>query len=346
LPFNRPAVFIEFGEYELQDMGGYVKGPVPITLHVVQDMVNQSGNVNSTQDTKYQAKLKYPSLIQELLHQYRISNCILDVKKPKKDPDAKNLMVYLIEITARVRVPRRSSSLPAETPLSAFSYSNASQTIDEGNPITTITATTTGDVARFVVDINSTIISGLVLDPTSGQISGTPTAEGSFKVAAISQYGQVIGVVVVTIAFTGATTPVTSLTYSNDEQTIYEETGDGAFVPMFATTDPAGATGSYSSVDLPDGLSLNSSTSEITAETFGDIPAGENTFTVTFTGSGDYSGTADYEVTVTKRELWEPTDLASGLEAWWDFTEDGTVTLDTYEGASVFNQVNDLSGNN
>lgn len=108
LPFNRPAVFVEFGEYELQDMGGYVKGPVPVTLHVVQDNYNQSGNVNATQEGKYQDKLIYPTLIQELLHQYQISNCILDVKQPQKLKDQKNLMVFTILIIARVRVQRVS----------------------------------------------------------------------------------------------------------------------------------------------------------------------------------------------------------------------------------------------
>ena len=105
---------------------------------------------------------------------------------------------------------------------------------------------------------------------------------------------------------------ISSLTYSNDDQTVWSESGeDGVFQTMTPTLTPCDATGSYTSADLPDGLSLNSSSGLITVGTFSSLPTGESTFTVTFTGSGTFTGSAGYLITITKRELWTP---AQGLD--------------------------------
>lgn len=135
----------------------------------------------------------------------------------------------------------------------------------------------------------------------------------------------------VDITIPSSSTPVTGLSYTNDDQTIWQNTGStGVFTTMEAQPTPSNATGTYSSIDLPDGLSLNSSTGEITVSDFSLIPSGASNFTVTFTGSGSFTGSANANLSVTKNTLWNPlnlTDAATRVIGFFDFSDNGNLTI-------------------
>lgn len=108
LPFNRPAVFVEFQNYRKEDKGAYLSAPVPVIIHVVQDSY-VSARENLADDlAKHKALLVYPELITDLLHQLEIENGLLNIKGVDPDHDHKGLLVHKIrmEIKARRSVVR------------------------------------------------------------------------------------------------------------------------------------------------------------------------------------------------------------------------------------------------
>lgn len=213
-----------------------------------------------------------------------------------------------------------------ETPnrLTTLTLSSNSETVASGVEITQIDITTDQDAVVTLEGVHA----GLTLtknNSKSWKITGSTVSALSFAVQARGVFGG-YKADAVDIDISGVATPVTGLTYSNDEQTIYEETGDGSLNTLTPTTTPEAATGTYSSSDIPNGLSIDSSTGLITVDTYADIPSGVNTFTVTFNASGDYSGTADYEVTLTKKVVWTPADGLDGgsVAVGFDFGENVT----------------------
>lgn len=103
-----------------------------------------------------------------------------------------------------------------------------------------------------------------------------------------------------------SSTALVSLSYSNNGQSILEAVADGAssFQDMTPTLLPLGGTVNYYSPDLSTGLSLNSSTGVISEDTFNSIPIGLNSFTVTATGAGNYSGSVSFTVFFIKKEVY------------------------------------------
>jgi hypothetical protein len=142
----------------------------------------------------------------------------------------------------------------------------------EGQNVTYVSAFTTGVEAPF-----SSIIPGLTLDPGTATISGTPTTSSSynFRIYASDPAGN-------------RTSRDFSLTVgAQNLPAVWTTTagGLGSFVEGSAVsvqvtaTDPEGLVISYSSPDLPSGLTLNASTGAIT----GTAPAVSGTSTLSFT---------------------------------------------------------------
>ena len=225
-----------------------------------------------------------------------------------------------ISITVGVPDEFDYCSLPDVDPITTLSVSNTPQDVVPGNPIVPIEILT-DNPATFIID---TLPSGLTFEQTgenSGEITGTaPNDSVDFVVIAIGNGGGTLGKCV--ILNTTSLIPVTDVSYDNNNQTIWASSGVGSFVSMTASTVPAEATGSYSGTP-PSGVSLNSSTGEITLTDFSLLPDGDNDFLVTFTGSGAYSGTPSVLVEITKGVLWKPEDITAGqvtLSGWYDST--------------------------
>jgi hypothetical protein len=116
-----------------------------------------------------------------------------------------------------------------------------------------------------------------------------------------------------TIAVTGISFDPSSVTFWDAD----------SFGELVGSTTPDGAIGTWSFVSGGTGLAI-SSEGVVTLDDINTVSSGN--VVIRFVGSGDYSGTVEVTVSITKETLWKPTDLSSGLEVWWDFTTDGTVT--------------------
>lgn len=102
LPFARPAVLLEYEPYTYSDKGGYLVADVPLVLHVVQDVqVTPYRHLTSDQDA-YLALLRYPVLVQELLHDYRTDNVQLRLDGLEPDHDHAQLLVHRVRLIARI----------------------------------------------------------------------------------------------------------------------------------------------------------------------------------------------------------------------------------------------------
>ncbi|MES2693043.1 MAG: putative Ig domain-containing protein, partial [Verrucomicrobiota bacterium] len=127
---------------------------------------------------------------------------------------------------------------------------------------------------------------GLTIDPTTGTISGSPTASGVFEVTlgATNASGTGYTALTITVGSSNAAPTITSAT-----------TASGRAGAPFATYVIA-ATGiptSYAASGLPPGLTLNSSTGAITG-----TPTTTGTFTVTVSATNT-NGTSSATVTFT-----------------------------------------------
>lgn len=97
------------------------------------------------------------------------------------------------------------------------------------------------------------------------------------------------------------TIPLTLLQYTNNFQEIDNAVVDGGlfFQNMLATLSPVGATADFAIVNGT-GLSINTSTGEVSEGVWEDIPIGLTTATVTATGNGNYTGSVNFTVVFVK----------------------------------------------
>lgn len=155
-----------------------------------------------------------------------------------------------------------------------------------------------GTPTRYAVT-SGTIPSGLSLNTTTGQISGTPTAESS-AVIGITPY--TLGVVgeEVNVEFDIGYAP--ELSYGDGTETV-EECADVLLVP-----DVGGASGCSFAIDsgsLPDGLSLDTGTGEISG-TVGMNASADSPYTVVIEATNIY-GSDTFEIEFTVSAIWPPT---------------------------------------
>jgi len=118
---------------------------------------------------------------------------------------APNRNDYMILVTYRATVGSTKENATA-TALDSFTYSNNDQTVASGDAITAMTATiTSGAIATFSVDVNDSLPSGLTVNSSTGEITGTPSSSGSFDVVAVDLFGNIASVRVSVTVSGGAT---------------------------------------------------------------------------------------------------------------------------------------------
>lgn len=97
LPFTRPAILIEFGNTEWEPTSlSKRKGIVPITLHIVQDLLVQ-GRDGGAQHAAFKELLDYPYVINELVDGWS-QGCFkkMVLTGTARDHGNDNLMVHLM----------------------------------------------------------------------------------------------------------------------------------------------------------------------------------------------------------------------------------------------------------
>lgn len=106
-PFNTPAVFVEFGEIrEFSQPAGLKsnQGELPISLHVVRDVIGLDGNENKGAD--WEEVIDYPEVIAALFTGEKSSACNSRYRLAGIRPDHDNdgLMVFVINYLLKVIV--------------------------------------------------------------------------------------------------------------------------------------------------------------------------------------------------------------------------------------------------
>ena len=115
--------------------------------------------------------------------------------------------------------------------------------------------TPSGSTATFMLAAGQTLPAGLILE-TDGRISGTATAvspQTTYTIKLTGTGGSQGQDGTAQVAITVKPKAITSVSYT-DIKAVY----DTAITPVAPTKDPTGLTATYSSSDLPTGLSLNS----------------------------------------------------------------------------------------
>jgi hypothetical protein len=139
------------------------------------------------------------------------------------------------------------------------------------------------------------------------------TLSGAFQAGAIS-----CDIYVAADAIT-----LTAAIQSGDGQTVWQE---DQFAPVVFTINAGDADFTVSGV--PAGATFDKPSRTLSGVTYASLSSGVNTITITFDGTGGYTGSVEVDVTVTKTTVWNfyTADLGAGvtLEESFDFTtEDG-----------------------
>jgi len=138
---------------------------------------------------------------------------------------------------------------------------------------------------------------------------------------------------------------ISPVTYTNTSQTAWVGTADAQNqgAPVDSTPDNPNETGTFAIlVSTPAGVSINASTGVVTY-TFASLASGATTFTVRKTGTGNYTGTQDYSITITKRTRWLPQSQLANirLDGSWDFINgNGSSTGYVNSGGEITGIIN------
>ncbi len=167
------------------------------------------------------------------------------------------------------------------------------------------TVAATGGTGSYSFTVSAgTLPAGLTLSPSSGVISGTPTAAGvvSFTIRATDGSG---GTGLRAYTITIASAPIAVSPVSLLGGTV----GVAYSQVVSATGGIGGFTYSVSAGALPAGLSLNAATGAIAGT---PTSAGPSSFTIRATDSGGTSGTRAYTVTMNAAVTVNPASLPNG----------------------------------
>ncbi len=244
-----------------------------------------------------------------------------------------DLIAFKIPYTLKVNQLTCEGSV---SPVTSLTVDPQEQLGNDGDDITQINITT--DSASIIEASNlPSTVSFEILTNSSARVTGTfPSSNSIITFLALGAGGGRL-TNYAELNLSGGSTPVTGLIYDNDNQTIWNESGvNGVFINSTPTVDPCNATGTYSSSDIVAGMQLDSVTGIISVLDYSLISVGTNSFTVTFTASGSFSGIVDYLFTFTKEALWMPEDITPGqvtLQNWYDPTEDESDYLTITSGA-------------
>jgi alpha-tubulin suppressor-like RCC1 family protein len=195
---------------------------------------------------------------------------------------------------------RNSGEDPARPPApSTLTYPTTSAVYSSGSPITINVPVITGG-GEVTYSISPPLPAGLSLDPSTGVISGTPTAiagEATYTVTATNSGGSASVDLVITVNDVGPS----SLAYAANPVTYTK----GTAITTNAPSSTGGAVVSYAVYPLlPAGLSLDTATGEISGTP--TAVAAQATYTVTATNSG---GSTSAEVVITVNDAG-PSGLA------------------------------------
>ena len=167
-------------------------------------------------------------------------------------------------------------------PPSSVSYSPSSFTLTINNAMTTVTPTASGgEVTSW--SITPTLPAGLSFDPSTGNISGTPTAVSpstSYTVTATNQGGSDTATVTIQV---NDVTPY-SIVYSGTPFTLTKGTAMTSVTP----TNSGGSVDTWSITPaLPSGLSLDTSTGTLSGTP--GVVSSSTTYTITAENTGGSS---------------------------------------------------------
>jgi hypothetical protein len=106
-PFNRPAIFIQFGDMDYEPSGGYTKrGTIPITVTCVQDKYVDAMEGATTQP-EFKKILEWKYLVNDVLDGFKgVCFSRLYMVQINPDHDNKNLHVEKIQYECRVTLRR------------------------------------------------------------------------------------------------------------------------------------------------------------------------------------------------------------------------------------------------
>ena len=182
---------------------------------------------------------------------------------------------------------------------SSITYSPTSFTLTKGTAMTTVTPTTSGGPVTSW-SVSPSLPAGLSLDTSTGAISGIPTAvtaSSSYTVTATNTGGSDTA----TLTFEVNDVPPSSVTYSQSSFTLTKGTAMTAASP----TSSGGTVTAWSvSPSLPAGLSLDTTTGEISGTPTAVTSSASYTITASNTGGSDTT-----TITITVNDV-APSSLA------------------------------------
>ena len=195
-------------------------------------------------------------------------------------------------------------------------------------PISPIQPRVSGTDVRFRMAPGSTLPSGLILDPITGEISGTPeipSARTTYTISAYNSTGSTEFSIDMTVRIA-----VPNFTY-NIQNVIYTGTAITSFIPIKAST--GGIVGTYTTTTpLPGGLTLNPTTGSISG-----IPTqttGYNTYIIKgINDSGEFTQSISFEVKIpAPSNLSYPTPITLYLNTPFTTIPPTTITgiVDSY----------------
>lgn len=168
-----------------------------------------------------------------------------------------------------------------------INYTGTPYTVYAGSPISTLSATPTGDTPTSFSA--SSLPAGLSINPTTGDITGTPTAtSGATNYTVTASYGGgITATATVNIKVSAPT-----ISYAGSPVTIYT----GSAMLALSPTTVGGTPTSYSAASLPPGLSIDPTTGAITGAP--TTTSAATNYTVTATYSGGITATTTVNIKV------------------------------------------------